>query len=385
MDKIMQPQERFYAAISGSKPDRVPTLPKIWLDLAAVLLGRDFKDVIEDPALAAKTIIEAAVSVGADGVRLFQFPKRTVRRQNDRLVEVTPDGTILGDIDTAGGFATRLRQPESVSLRNPLHSAFVQFWSPPQPYARSIEDIRKIVVPDKTFYRDYFGKWQDEIIHDYKDKIALIGDCGPCTLAYFILLRGMENALIDLIDNPAMANAAMEKAAAVTIEKGKFNIDSGLKILRLNDSAANMSVISPAQWRQFIMPHIKTVCDELHRYGNDVKIYCHICGNILPVIEDLYSAGLDCTGPLDPLGGFDCAQARQTAGPQSSLMGGVNTLTFINGSPEDILAQSCKCIQQAGKNGAYILGSGCALPRDSKKENLLALREAAIQYGTYSE
>jgi uroporphyrinogen-III decarboxylase len=380
----MQPEERLYTAISGGRPDRVPTLPKIWLDLAAIMLGRDFQDVIEDPTLAARTIVEAALSIGADGARLFHFPKRTVRRQNDKLVEAAPDGTVLGDIDTAGGFATRLRQAESICLQDPLHSAFVQFWSPSQPYVRSIEDIRKIVVPDKTFYHDYFGKWQNEIIREYKDKIALIGDCGPCTLAYYILLRGMENALTDLIDNPAMVHAAMEKAATIAIEKGKFNIDSGLKILRLNDSAANMSVISPAQWRQFIMPNIKTVCDELHRYGGDVKIYCHICGNTLPVIEDIYSAGVDCVGPLDPLGGFDCTQARQAAGPKRPLMGGVNTLTFINGSPEDILAQSRRCIQQAGKKGAYILGSGCALPRTSKKENLLALRDAAVQYGTYS-
>ena len=34
----------------------------------------------------------------------------------------------------------------------------------------------------------------------------------------------------------------------------------------------------------------------------DVKIYSHICGNVLPVIDDLVDAGIDCIGPLDPLG-----------------------------------------------------------------------------------
>ena len=30
-------------------------------------------------------------------------------------------------------------------------------------------------------------------------------------------------------------------------------------------------------------------------------IYCHICGNVLPVVELLVDAGLDCIAPLDRL------------------------------------------------------------------------------------
>ena len=69
------------------------------------------------------------------------------------------------------------------------------------------------------------------------------------TLAFSVLLRGMNDALLDLIEDPPLVDAIMDKGAAIVIEKGKFFTDNGIDILRLNDSVANMSVISPKAWR----------------------------------------------------------------------------------------------------------------------------------------
>jgi uroporphyrinogen-III decarboxylase len=141
-----------------------------------------------------------------------------------------------------------------------------------------------------------------------------------------------------------------------------------------------MSVISPQHFREFILPHMKTVCDELHHYEPDVRIYCHVCGNVMPIMDDLIATGLDCVGPLDPLGGFTCTQARQAVGDRIALMGGVNTLSFINSTPEQLIDEARICIEGAGQTG-YILGSGCVVPRTARKENLLALHEAAERFG----
>jgi uroporphyrinogen-III decarboxylase len=214
-----------------------------------------------------------------------------------------------------------------------------------------------------------------EVIED------LLGDCASAILASCVLYRKLENALLDFIENPKLVHALMEKGVEVAIEKGKFNIDTGLKMLRLNDSVANMSVISPEIFREFIFPHMKSVCDELHRYDPGVRIYCHICGNVLPVLTDLVETGLDYIGLLAPLGGFTVAQAREITGDRVSLMGGVDTLFFINHDPAQIIEESRICIESAGKQG-YILGSGCAVPRNARKENLLALSIAAERFGT---
>jgi uroporphyrinogen-III decarboxylase len=179
-----------------------------------------------------------------------------------------------------------------------------------------------------------------------------------------------------------MTHVIMGRGVEHAVEKGKFHIDNGIRILRLNDSPANMLVISPDNFREFIFPHMKEVCDELHSYCPEVRIYSHICGYVMPIMEDLVKTGLDCVGCLDPLGNSTTAQAREAVGNRSALLGGVNTLSFIQSSPEEIIEESRICIEGAGRDGGYVLGSGCVVPRKASKENLLALHEASITFGT---
>lgn len=378
----MTAAQRFSTALSGAMPDRVPTLAKIWVDLGAALAGRELREIIEDPLTAMKVVVEGALSVKADGARLFHFPKRKTKIEDGVLVEVDAGGRVLGPIDVKGGLATRVRQDGVIRLEDAYHMAFVQFWSTAEPLVKTVEDARRIKVPDKSFYEQFgYGRIQREVIEWAGDRVGLLGDCASATLAFHVLYRRLDNALLDFVENPKLVHATMEKGVEIAVEKGKFNIDTGLRMLRLNDSVANMSVISPAHWREFILPHMKAVCDELHRYCPEVRIYCHICGNVMPILEDLIATGLDCIGPLDPLGNFTCAEARAAVGNRIALMGGVNTLSFINASPEELIEEARVCIEGSARQGGYILGSGCVVPRSAPRENLLALAEAAERFG----
>lgn len=373
--------ERFYTALSGLEPDRVPTLPKIWVDLAAALTGTAINQVIEEPAIAMELIIQAALDVKADAARLFHFPARKTTIKDESLVEIESHGKVLGKIDLSGGLATHLTDRDQIRLEDPYQMAFLQFWNTPEPLVNTLEDVRRIAVPGKSMYQQLgFEELQKKLLLDYSDHVALIGDCASATLAFCVLYRKLANALTDFILNPSLVHALMEKGVAIASEKGKFNIDCGLKMLRINDSVANMSVISPDHFREFVFPHMKTLCDELHHYDPEVRIYCHICGDVMPIMDDLVATGLDCIGPLDPLGGFTPAQARKVIGERVALMGGVNTLSFMNGTPEQIIEESRQCIEMSGKKG-FILGSGCVVPRSAKKENLLALHSAAELFG----
>jgi len=383
---MMTGRQRFYTALSGEKPDRVPTLAKIWVDLGAALTGTDLRKVIEEPSTAMRVVVDGALAVKTDAARLFHMPKRRTSIQDAKVVEVDERGRTIGPIDMQGGLSTRLRDSSLISLEDPYRAALIQFWKTDAPLANTIEEVERITVPPKSFYEEAgFGEMQRDLVKETGEEIALVGDCGSATLAFCVQLRGLERSLLDMVDNPSLVHAIMEKGTAHAIEKGKFSIDTGLRMLRLNDSVANMSVISPAHWRQFILPHMKTVCDELHHYEPDVRIYCHICGNVMPIMEDLIATGLDCIGPLDPLGNFTCAQARAAVGDRIALMGGVNTLSFLNASPDEIIDQSRTCIEGAGQNGGYILGSGCVVPRSAPKENLLALHTAAERFGQYQD
>ena len=379
MDDILTPPERLRRAFAGEEVDQVPFVPKIWFDLAAALTNTDMRAVIEDPFLALKIMVDAGLMVGADGVRQFLLPPRKTEQVGETVFEVDETGRRLGTIDMPGGWATLLFDTSDFRLDDPYTIAHQNFWKADEPFVKDMSDVQKITVPDKSFYEETgCGDFLRRMIAYADDRIALIGDCDSATLAFYVGFRGIARGLMDFIDNPGLVHAMMEKGVARSIERGKFNIDLGLRILRLNDSTANMSLISPKHWREFIFPHMKTVCDELHHYCPDVKIYCHICGNVLPIIELLADAGIDCIAPLDPLGGFSVADARKKVGDEMILMGGVDTLSFIQSTETAIIEEARRCMGEGLVGpGRFILGSGCAIPRTASKEILQAVSTAA--------
>lgn len=372
-----------YSAVSGGKPDRVPTLPKIWVDLAATLTGVSFKDVIRDPYLTLTTLIEASLMAESDAARQFYYPAKNIMQKAAALYETNETGDILGKIDLEGGFATCVENPALIRLDDPYFLVYKTSYACHEPLVRDIQDVRRMAVPTRAYLNDIgIADMQRRVMDEYQNRIALIGDLGSATLSFCATYRGMNQLMFDFFDDPALLHALMDKGVEIAVEHGKFLIDLGFRILRLNDSTANMNVISPDLFREFVAPRFKQIRDELRAYDDDVRIYCHICGDVKPILEDLVSTGIDCVGPLDPLGGFTCAEARAIVGDAVALMGGVNTLSFVNGSPDDIISEATACLQGAGKDGGYILGSGCVVPRQAKLENLKALATAAKESST---
>lgn len=378
----MTGNERLISALKFQKVDRVPVVPKIWVDFAARVTKTPIVDVIQDPVKAFRVIAQAGEQLGLDAVRQFTFPKKYIVEKDNEVYE-QKDERIIGKIDLSGGLSTHLFEKEDYRIDDPATIAYCHSWTTNEPLVNSVTDAKQIAVPDKDVF-DELGWARDQklVIDEFGDSLSFIGDCDSATMSFYITFRGLTNAMFDLITEPKMVHAVMKKGAEIAISRGKYWLDNGLRVLRLNDSTGNMSLISPDHWREFVYPYIKEVCDELHNYNSDAILYCHICGNILPIAEDLINAGLDCIGPLDPLGGFTVKQVRDIAGERASLMGGVNTLTLLNGTYDEVKNEAVKCIQEAQDGLGFVLGSGCVVPRGCPVENLRALTDASKEYAS---
>jgi uroporphyrinogen-III decarboxylase len=373
---VMNGFKRIYSALSGLETDCVPFMPKIWVKLACEITNTDIRDVISDSYTAMKVILDAGKICKADGVRAFWFPERCTDYDNEGNLQEIRNGKPVGRIDTMGGLSTYLYDDNQVKLEDEYTVAFLQFYKQKTPLVQSIDDVKRIRVPQKSFYRSLGFDLKIRKLINESEGLAIAGNCGSATLSFYSFFRNASDALMDFYDTPELVHALMDKGVEIALEKGKFCIDNGLDILRLNDSSGNMNVISPAIFREFIKPRYTEICKELHNYKKDVRIYCHNCGNILPVMEDLVETGLDCIAPLDPLGGFSCADARRSVSPDYPLMGGIDTLSFINKDAEGIINEARECIESAGRK-SFILGSGCVLPPGSKPELIIAAAGAA--------
>ncbi len=148
---------RLRIALRGGAPDRVPVLPKIWVDLAVALTGTDLRGVLEDPLTALQVVARAALSVGADGARQFHFPPRRTGWRDGRLCELDGRGAVVGRIDLQGGLATLLDDARAFRIEDPVRIAYHQHSSAEEPFVRSVADARLIAVPDRAVLRRRLG------------------------------------------------------------------------------------------------------------------------------------------------------------------------------------------------------------------------------------
>ncbi len=380
----MSPDERLYAAISRKMPDRVPVAPKIWVDLGAALTGTSLTRVVEDPLTALNVIADAGIELGVDAVRQFPFPARRIVEQEGVVVEVDERGRRLGLVDMQGGLATLLDSSDDYPLEDPVMMTYHHYWKPPEPAVRNVADARSIAVPERSLFDELGWARRQEVVRKrVAGRVALVADCSSATMAFLVTMRGMEPAMFDLLEQPELVHAVMEKGVEIAVAKGKYWLDQGYRALRLNDSVGNMSVMSPTHWREFVFPHMRDACAELHRYDADARIYCHICGDVLPIVEDLVETGIDCIGPLDPLGGMTPGDVRDRVGDDIALMGGVDTQSFLSADADAMDSEVRSCIEQAGARGGFVLASGCVIPRTARRESLRAFVSAAHRWGTY--
>ncbi len=376
--------KRFENVMYKKLPDRVPFVPKIWVDLASNITEVPYIEIINDPELAMRTVVEAGIKLNIDAVRLFIFPTRKVTKHGQQFYQIDRDGKRIGAIDLHGGWGTRFENNTCFDISNEEMVANYNFWHTREPVIKNKADAKCIKVPSASFYEESgYGNMVKKMLTIANDKTCCIGDCNSGTLTFYAAMRGFNHALFDFIENPSLVHECMEKGIQISIERAKFFINHGIKILRYNDSIANMSVISPEHWRKFIYPYLKMFSDEVHKYDNNARIYCHICGNVLPIVNTLVESGFDCIAPLDPLGGFNISNIREKTGDEMTLMGGINTLSFVQSTPSEIMEEAKICIEQGGKSGNFILGSGCMIPRSSKVENIQAVVIAAESYGLY--
>jgi len=62
------------------------------------------------------------------------------------------------------------------------------------------------------------------------------------------------------------------------------------------------------------------------------------------------------------------------------IYGDLPAAMLSHGKPEEVEAYCKKLIDEVGRDGGFILGSGCAVPPDCKPENFRMMLETAKHY-----
>lgn len=371
--KTAAQRDRMRAVLSGVLPDRVPFFPTIYIDHACIACGERFEDALIDPALGQACMLGAARRYQTDVVRFCMGPEaswydeKKVVERGGRLVQLSrKTGQVEGFFDVQGGGAL-------IPLARP---------DPP----RTVDGVRRIGVPSAREYlqRGCLKDVAPLVEAAHEDGFFVVGLCSGQTLNSMVeRMGGPEAALLLFYDNPKLACALIDKAVAISIEKGKAFIDIGVDCLFIGDSYTSASVISPEIYERFCVPAYVQVTREFHSRG----VFCikHCCGRYNPFLDALPTTGVDAMDGIDPTSGMSVAHTKERIGTAMTLMGGISCLTLLNGTPEEVYEEAKQCVLAGKPGGRYILGSGCAIPRYTPAKNMMAARRAAVECGSYRE
>lgn len=190
---------------------------------------------------------------------------------------------------------------------------------------------------------------------------------GPCAEAAD--LRGINALMLDFYDDPVFVRRLLDFVLDLGLRFAKVQWDAGADLIGVGDAAA--SLVGPQIYEEFIWPYEKRLVDGLHQMGAKVRL--HICGNTRRILGAIGRLGCEIVD-LDFL--VPLAEARAAMGPEQILLGNIDPVkTLRAGTPESIRAALADCHRQAGPR--YIVGAGCEVPRDTRPENLLAMRDYA--------
>ena len=366
LNTVMTGRQRMRTAMSRQRADRVPTMPQICHSHAVHVLCKDFRrgiaDIIKYPRHQYDLMLEIARHYGVDGLRLFVLQKPLqVHDDGEQMIATDPQtGRRVGVVDTLGGGKVVPDQPDIV--------------------IENADDVSKIGRSrcEDLLETDPFGHLAEATAEAHKHGLFVASSPPGFTVNFLSACRGRQQALMDLMESPELAHRTMDAAVAVAIEHARALVQCGVDALYIGDPSSSASLISPRHFEEFCLPRFRLFCDELHKL--DVLIYIHICGNSNPILEMMADTGTDCVEPLDPLGGVDAADAARRIGHRVALMGGVNTLTMLQGSPQQVYDESVACCRAAGVNGGYILAAGDMVPDMAPEENVRAMVRAAKDF-----
>lgn len=327
----MNSYERFFNLLQDKPVDRLPATP-ICMTFSARHAGVKYGAYLRDHRILVDTQIDFAEQFGFDVVGLISDPAREAEDCGAPVVW-------FDDQPTAHDASHALLEDKAKLCQ----------LAQPDPYAGRMLDR---VQGAERFQQQVGGQ------------IPILGWVeGP--MAEAADLRGMNQMMLDLMDDPTFCRDLFEFVVEMELNFARAQIEAGVDIMGIGDAAA--SLIGPDLYHNHVYPYEKKLVDGIHAMGCPVRM--HICGNINHLLSDIATLKVDMID-IDYL--TDLKLARRFLGADVAILGNFEPVRYVlDGTPEEVIQQCAACHQVVGAK--YVVGPGCEVPPGSPAENAHAI------------
>ena len=274
---------------------------------------------------------------------------------------IEDDGRILTYINEKGQL---LRDLHGAELSMP------EFIDYPVKNRADWERILERMDPDSP--ERYPGDWEERIERWRRNRFAPVQVYGNRDGGLFSQIRevmGAERALTLMYDDPTLAHEIMEYRTVFmmrVMERALREMEPDWVIFWEDMAYHTASLISPAMFREFMLPRYKRLAEFAQSFGVDVA-FVDTDGCVDELIPLFLEAGIRGIYPMEVNASMDVGQLRRQYGQDLLMTGGIDKRALAAG-PEAIEAELARCIPVA-LEGGYIPTVDHSLPPDISYAN----------------
>jgi uroporphyrinogen decarboxylase len=195
-------------------------------------------------------------------------------------------------------------------------------------------------------------------------------------------LRGMEQFLMDMVTQPAIAYEIMRRVTDFylgMLERVMAAAGDRVDLIWTSDDIAHQhgKLISLRAWRELIAPHHERLNQRIHELGS--RVMYHSCGAVKPYIPGLIKIGIDVLDVLQfSAAHMDPIEIKTEFSDNLCFHGGMDiqhTLPF--GTQDEVRRVARELIGVLGRNGGYILAPTHNIQVDTPPANIVAMYSEA--------
>ena len=144
----------------------------------------------------------------------------------------------------------------------------------------------------------------------------------------------------------------------------------------------NRLMFSPTFLHETFIPMLKSVCVPLKQKG--IKVIFHSDGNVMEVLDDMISSGIDGLNPIEPLAGMNIGYLKKKYYKKLILVGNVDCSQVLPlGTKEEVISATKECIKIASPSGGHFIGSSSEITPSTPVENIITFYETIRNFGRY--
>ena len=215
---------------------------------------------------------------------------------------------------------------------------------------------------------------------------------GICGVVYEICwyLRGLEQWYIDMVAEPEFCAALLDCTLKFWLDWFRVFLDEVgdlVDVIMIGDDLAGQTgpLFRPAFYRRVVKPRQKQLVQYI-RSRSKAKIWYHTCGSCLEYIPDLIDNGIDVLNPVQiSAAGMDPALLKARFGDRLVFWGGaIDAQHVLPTAAAEVVREHVRRNLECWKpGGGYVFNNVHNIQAGVPPENIIALYEAAYEYGFY--